>query len=98
MITTKNINGRKNILHIFTFSFEEYVHYLYNKLKKMKKRRMDKIYFSSKNYSQFQENCQRHTLFLQTYTRKNPDYPTEILGWKVSLCEIVNDTLNNLVH
>ena len=38
-----------------------------------------------KNYLQFQENCQRRTLFLQTYDRKKLDDPTEILGWKVFL-------------
>ena len=30
--------------------------------------------------------------------RKKLDYPTEILGWKISLHEIGNDALNTLVH
>ena len=59
---------------------------------------MRKNYFRSKNYSQFEENCQRSTFFIQTYSRKNPDDKTELFEWKVSPCEMGNGALNTLVH
>ena len=71
MMTATDIKLRKSILNIFTFWFESDGPSLYNEFKIRKNRRMKKNDSSPKDYSQYQESCQRRTLVLETYFTTN---------------------------
>ena len=86
-------------MKIFTLWFEEGVPSLYNESKNQENIRMEqKIYFSSKNYLQFRKNFKGILFFCKHKPEIKTDDMTEILGWKVFLCEMGNEALNTLVH
>ena len=71
------------------------ISFLCIKILKLRKEQINvnKFVISSKKYSQFQEGCQRHTLFLQ-------NIPGNIffVKWQMTLRQMANDTITTLVQ